>query len=168
MKSIESYFEKAVRILCEYMPNDDELSKPTLFHSIRTGAYLYEKKYGQDIVLAGLLHDIIEDTEVTEQKIEDEFGKTVLEMILANSKDKTIKESADRIDELIKRCIIAGENALIVKAADVIDNFKYFTRTQNPKGIDYCIRNAKTILENKPDNFQDEIFKELSAELQRV
>ena len=163
MTSIESYIEKAVRMLCEYMPNDGELSKPTLLHSIRTGLYLYDNKYDQDIVLAGLLHDIIEDTEVAGQKIEDEFGKSVLNMILANSKDKS-----DRINELIKRCIAAGESALIVKSADVIDNFRYFKRTQDSNGIDYCIRNAKAILKNKPDNFQDKIFKELSTELQKA
>lgn len=168
MKSIESYFEKAVRMLCEYMPSDDELSKPTLFHSIRTGIYLYERDYGQDIVLAGLLHDIIEDTNLTEQQIKDDFGKTVLEIILANSKDKTIKDQTDRINELVKRCIKNGEEALIVKAADVIDNFRYFTKIKNPEGINYCIRNAKTILDNKPVNFQDKIFEELSMELQKT
>ncbi len=162
MKSMENYFEEAVRMLCEYMPGIDELSKPTLFHSIRTGLYLYEQGYERNIVLAGLLHDIIEDTEISEQKIQEEFGKTILELILANSKDKSIKDQADRIEELIKRCIATGQNALIVKAADVIDNFKYFSKIQDAKGIDYCILNAKTIFKNKPDSFQDKIFKELS------
>ena len=143
MKNIESYFEKAVQILCEYMPSDDELSKPTLFHSIRTGLYLYQKGYGQDIVLAGVLHDIIEDTGISEQKIEDEFGKIILDLILANSKDNTIENQADRIDELIKRCITTSEDALIIKTADVIDNFKYFYKIQNRDGLDYCVKNRQ-------------------------
>ena len=165
MRNIENNFEIGIRILCEYMPNDDELSKPTLFHSIRTGTYLYEKGYEENIVLAGLLHDIIEDSEISEQKIEKEFGKIVLELILANSKNKSIEYQADRIDELIKRCISTGEKALIVKAADIIDNFKYFRKINNSDGINYCIRNAKTVIQNKPDNFNDKIFGELLDEI---
>ncbi len=60
-KLLGPLFEKAVHLLAKHRPFSDENSrKPALFHDIRVGVYLYEEKYSQDIVLAGLLHDAIE------------------------------------------------------------------------------------------------------------
>jgi len=60
-KSLNLKFEKAVRLLVEYMPHSDADSrKPILFHDIRVGVYLYENGYSENIVLAGVLHDAIE------------------------------------------------------------------------------------------------------------
>lgn len=161
MNTVEALFEKGVRILCQYMGDVSELSKPTLFHSIRVGTYLYENDYSKEIVLAGLLHDIIEDTDITPQLLDDEFGTEVVKLISANSKDSSISDSDERIEELIKRCVEAGEDSLIVKAADVLDNYKYFSRIKDEKGIDYCRRNADKILQHKPKNFTDPLFKKL-------
>lgn len=159
--------EQAIRLLCKRMPSSEELTKPTLFHSIRTGVYLYHKNYPRDIVLAGFLHDIIEDTYLTADEIEKEFGKKVANLVVANSKDKSILESNERIETLIKQCIKYGEDALIVKAADVIDNFSYFSHINDKRGIDYCIRNTNIILKNIPNYFSDKIFSILRKELNR-
>lgn len=159
--------EKAIRLLCKHMPQSDELVKPTLFHSIRTGVYLYEHHYPKDIVIAGLLHDILEDTELTKTQFQNEFGGNVASLVAANSKDTSIPNSSDRIDDLMKRCIGKGEDALIVKTADVIDNFKYFSQIKDKKGIDYCIKNASSILNKMPNNFSDRIFDDLRKEYKK-
>lgn len=52
--------EKAISFLCKYMVNDG-WKKPSLFHSIRVGTHLFEQGYEKNIVIAGFLHDIIED-----------------------------------------------------------------------------------------------------------
>jgi len=163
MNNLEILFEKAVRLLCQYIPEGTALTKPTLFHCLRVGTFLYEKKYSREIVLAGLLHDIIEDTEIFTELLEEEFGTAVLELISTNSKDSSISDQDERIEELIKRCVENGEAALIVKTADVIDNFRYFRRINDEKGIDYCERNAKMIFRHKPESFQDKIFDELKS-----
>jgi (p)ppGpp synthase/HD superfamily hydrolase len=168
MKTIEALFEKGVRLLCQHMGDTSEMSKPTLFHSIRVGTFLYEQEYPKEIVLAGLLHDIIEDTDISPQLLENEFGADVVELITTNSKDSSISDQDERIDELIKRCVENGEASLIVKSADVIDNFKYFSRINDEIGIDYCVRNAKTIFKHKPDDFTDRIFNELDKKLQKT
>lgn len=72
---INNLFEKGIRLLSKHMGDESILHKPTLFHSIRVGTYLYEKNYPQKVVIAGLLHDIIEDTEVSPEFLEVEFGK---------------------------------------------------------------------------------------------
>ena len=109
MKNIESYIEKAVRILCEYMPNDDELSKPTLLHGIRTGVYLYENGYGQDIVLAGLLHDIIEDTEAMSElyRIIKPNGRCIIQTPFR--KGEIYEDWAELFEEMPGRFIVGTD-----------------------------------------------------------
>jgi guanosine-3',5'-bis(diphosphate) 3'-pyrophosphohydrolase len=124
-KSLDIEFEKAVRMLAEHFPVSEEGSKkPVLFHDIRVGVYLYEKNYSCDIILAGLLHDALEFSNITEELIKDEFGENVLKIVKACTKDRSIENSDERIEELVKRCAEVGRDALIVKAADTLDSFK--------------------------------------------
>lgn len=153
--------EKAIRLLCKYFPDNNSLSKPTLFHSIRVGNALYKKGYSGNIVIAGFLHDLLEDTAVTEDEITNLFGKDVTEIVRANTKNKSLTDREERHRELISRCATTSEAAAIVKAADILDNFDFYTRTKNQDGIEYCKNNAKLMEEFTPKSYSDPIFEEL-------
>ena len=81
-----------------------DLIKP-IFHSIRVGSWLYFHGYETNIVIAGFLHDIIEDTNLTEQSSSDDFGIEVASIVIANTKNTNITEKKARNDELIKKCL---------------------------------------------------------------
>ncbi|MBP9728109.1 MAG: HD domain-containing protein [Candidatus Moranbacteria bacterium] len=138
--------------------SDENTRKPKLAHDIRVGAYLYEHGYSRDIILAGFLHDALEFTEISEDMIRHEFGDEVLRLVKASTKDDTIADGKQKTIELIDRCVSEGEDALIVKAADILDSFKYYTAIENQEELGYCMRNANAILTSKPDTFQDKIF----------
>lgn len=155
-------FEKAVRLLVKHFPPSDKASrKPVLFHDLRVGVYLYGKGCSRDIVLAGVLHDAIEWSDITEQMLREEFGDNVANLVLACTKDDSITDKQEKTDELIKRGVQAGQEALIVKAADIIDSFKWYSSQDNKEELQYCQRNAEAILKFKPDDFNDKIFDEL-------
>ena len=155
-------FETAVRILAEYMPHSEEKSrKPILFHDIRVGVYLYERGYSDDVILAGILHDAIEWSPVNILLLREEFGDTVVRLILANTKDRTIRDKNEITRELIQRCIQNGQDALIVKTADIIDSFTWYTVQNNSDQLIYCMRHANAIFRFKPEDFKDAIFNEL-------
>jgi len=161
-KSLNIEFEKAVRFLAKHMPVSDENSrKPILFHDIRVGVYLYENGYAQDVVLAGVLHDAIEWSGAGEQMLREEFGDNVAGLVLANTKDDSIADKEEKINELIKRCVENGQDALIVKTADILDSFKWYSSQNNKDELQYCMRNANAIFKFKPDDFNDKIFDEL-------
>ena len=42
----------------------------------------------EDVIAAAVLHDVVEDTDVQPEKIEQEFGKRVLDLVMAESEDK--------------------------------------------------------------------------------
>lgn len=163
-KSLNIKFEEAVRLLTLHMPPSDENSrKPILFHDIRVGVYLYENGYKQDIVLAGVLHDAIEWSNLTEQMLKENFGDNVVNLIRASTKDDSLEDKKEKTIELIKRCIQNGQDALIVKTADIIDSFKWYSGQDNLGELTYCMRNANAIFEFKPYNFDDKIFIELKT-----
>jgi (p)ppGpp synthase/HD superfamily hydrolase len=163
-KSLNLKFEKAVRLLVEYMPPSDENSrKPILFHDIRVGVYLYENGYSEDIVLAGVLHDTIEWSKMNEEMLRKEFGDEITKLVLASTKDDSITDKEEKTTELIKRCIQNGQDALIVKAADILDSFKWYSSQDNKNELQYCMRNASAIFKFKPDDFTDKIFDELRS-----
>lgn len=162
-KQLNLKFEEAVRLLVEYAPTSDENTRKALIpHDIRVGVYLYNNNYSEDVIVAGLLHDILEFTDIKEELILEKFGKNVLGLIKANSKNKSILDKNERRDENIKRCVEYGEDALIIKTADILDSFQYYTAVDNKDELEYCNYHARKILELKPENFQDKIFKELN------
>lgn len=161
-KALSIEFEKAVRLLVAHFPISSKASrKPVLFHDIRVGVYLYENGYSENIVLAGVLHDAIEWSDISEEMLRDEFGESVVRLILASTKDDSIKDKEEKIKELIKRCARNGQDALIVKTADIIDSFKWYFSQDNKGELQYCSRSANAILKYKSGNFNDKIFKEL-------
>jgi guanosine-3',5'-bis(diphosphate) 3'-pyrophosphohydrolase len=161
-KSLDIEFEKALRILVQYLPQSEAGSrKPVLFHDIRVGVYLYENGYSRAIVLGGLLHDAIEWSKVAEEMLQDEFGENITKIVLANTKDRSIENSDERIKDLVKRCVETGKDALIVKAADSLDSFKHYTSTDNKDELEYCRKNSAAIFKHKPEEWQDPVFEEL-------
>ncbi len=154
--------EKAVRLISEYLPvSDKDSRKSILFHDIRVGVYLHENRYSEDIVLAGLLHDAIEWSDITVEILKEEFGGDVAKLVLASTKNKSIEKSK-RNEELIKRCVKDGQDALIVKAADTIDSFKWYYAQNNKEQLtNHCLNILNLIFKYKPKDFNDKIFEEL-------
>ncbi len=161
--------EKAIRFLNRHMLNDG-WKKPVLFHSMRVGGHLFERGYGRTIVIAGFLHDVLEDgADISEKVISAEFGDDVVRIVKANSKDESIKDKQKRKEDVINRCIEAGEEASIVKAEDILDNFFYYEITHNEgELISHCVPHTKLLLERLPKSFTDDIFKRLRCKMNEV
>ena len=88
-------------------------------HPFRVALYLCDIAGLKDanLVCAGLLHDMVEDTDVDIFDIEDDFGPKVGDMVR--------KEGVDRSEhdlKLFKELSWADRDAQIVKSADRIDN----------------------------------------------
>jgi (p)ppGpp synthase/HD superfamily hydrolase len=160
--SLNIKFEQAVRILARYIPPSDEKNrKPIMFHDIRVGVYLYENGYSGEIVLAGILHDVMEWSSIDQQFLRDEFGDTVVDLILARTRDDSIADKFEKTNELIQRCVQFGQDALIIKTADIIDSFRWYSKQNNETQLGYCMRNANAIFRFKKEDFNDKIFDEL-------
>lgn len=168
MPILDIEFEKAVRMLVAHMPLSDETSrKPALFHALRVGVYLYERNYPHDIVLGGLLHDALEWSGITEEILKEEFGDRIAECVRACTKNDSVKDPKEKIDELIGRSAHYGRDALIIKAADIIDSTNYYFRVGNAKELNYCRMNTEAIFRFQPEIISDPVFDELENAAQK-
>ena len=107
---------------------------PYLTHPANVAIILTRYGRDEDIVIAGILHDVIEDCvrenytrAMLEQRIGDKFGMTVLDTVLAVT-HRTVDDggtdlsSDERKDDYLERLIGAGEAARWVCAADKLHN----------------------------------------------
>src|SRR5215510_13817658 len=72
-----------------------ELAEPYVNHLSDVARLLAEATKGEDIalVIAGLLHDTIEDTETTFAELAKEFGTEVAELVSEVTDDKTLPKA---------------------------------------------------------------------------
>jgi hypothetical protein len=153
-------FENTIRLITPLFPSAEKLIKPTLFHSIRVGTYLYNRNYSREICLAALLHDTLEDTPFSEEEIMQRYGVEITGLVVANTKNENI-DKPQRREESIKRCAEHSEAALIIKAADIRDNFLYFSRIGAIDETNLTRASAGFVFQYKPDSYMDPIFSEL-------
>jgi len=158
----EFYFEEATRFLVENMPREASDKKPVLLHCIRVWNYLIQKWYSRDVVIAWYLHDIIEDSQVSPESISSIFGQNVLEIVLANSKNPNI-EKENILQDMVARCHVYWKDAMIVKSADVIDNYHFYKKIWAESEVERTIFQARLILSylDALDIDSDIIFQEL-------
>jgi len=162
---LEDKFEKAVRLISSAFPIEENRRKPILMHVLRVGFYLYENDYSEEIVLGGLLHDVLEFSDVTREDIEREFGGGVLEIVVANTQNREIEGKIERWEDMVIRCVDAGSDSLVVKAADVLDSLKFYKATGNALEIERSVAIGKFLLDKKPEDSNDDIFDNLRNEM---
>ena len=128
MRDIEEdeEIERAIQYLVHSFESSGNNTKPVILHSTRVGMNLYNRNYGKRIIISGLLHDILEDTDVTSDEIRSKFGKDVANIVEANSFDESIDDYLERHYDIYKRCFGLGKSAVVVKAADILDNSDYY------------------------------------------
>ena len=89
-------------------------------HPVEVACLLHEAGYSDEIVAAGVLHDVLEDTDAELSELEAQFGPDVAELVAAVSDDPAIEDHAERKAALRQQVARAGECAAAVFAADKV------------------------------------------------
>jgi len=136
--------------------------KPLVLHSTRVGMALYNAGYSRAVVLAGVLHDLIEDTTLPPERIGQEFGHDVLRLVEANTFDASISDRLERAREMYARCLAAGKDALLIKTADTLDNSRSFHLIQDGETRQYMLTKIYDLLVLSADPLRGEsVWEEL-------
>ncbi len=96
----------------------------------------------QDMIIAALLHDALEDTDVKEIKIIDEFGENVYEMIKVLTKKRPWEKNYS-MEDYIKRLNSSDFRIRMIKLADRMNNLfclQYTTEEKRKWYIDDTIK----------------------------
>ncbi len=122
-KEEDKLFQKAI-IFASSSMDFCHNKKPVLVHSLRMAFYLYGLQYDITIVIAALLHDLLEDTSVSTEDISNAFGIEVTDLVMSLTMDPKIKDYKKQyIDNFSK--INNNKKALIIRCADIMDNAPY-------------------------------------------
>ena len=93
---------------------------PFVTHPVEVACLLHEAGYQDEVVAAGVLHDVLEDTDAERSDLESRFGNRVAELVEAVTDDPTIQDDAERKAALRRQVADAGECAAVVFAADKV------------------------------------------------
>ena len=114
--------------------------EPYFVHLLETAYILLELKPGSSTLCAGLLHDVIEDTNTTRERIEREFGTEILTLIEGVSKIEKLGESRTvTSSENLRKIILAMSKdirIILIKLADRLHNMRTLKHLPRDKQIE--------------------------------
>ena len=102
---------------------------PYITHPVAVTEILAELRLDADALLAGLLHDTVEDTEVTFEQIEVEFGTSVRRIVEGETKISKLAvrvyedEQAENLRQMLL-AMVSDVRIIIVKLADRLHNMR--------------------------------------------
>lgn len=106
-----------------------------IFHPFTVGMILQRENMDEDTVIAGILHDVVEDTKYTIEDIEDIFGKNVKDKISEVTENKAL-EWKERKKEAIEKVRNASFEGKMIESADKINNLESLYDLLKEKGED--------------------------------
>lgn len=99
---------------------------PYITHPLTVGLILASAGASEDIIIAGILHDTIEDSvpekKVTKEIIAERFGANVAELVLSVTEQDKSLSWEERKAEALEHIKTFSHDSLLVKSADIIAN----------------------------------------------
>ena len=148
--SPEVLYEELIRTIREYHPSDDismiekayklsyeahkeqkrKSGEPYIIHPICVAIILASLELDKETIAAGLMHDVIEDTEYTYEDLQKMFGKDVAELVDGVTKLTQISWTNDKIEmqaENLRKMFLAMAKdirVILIKLADRLHNMR--------------------------------------------
>ena len=119
---VEKAIAKAIELHSDQIRKGDG-KIPYVVHPLEVGVIVARYTTSPDLVAAGILHDTVEDSKYTLEKIEGEFGIEVKNLVDALTEDKSIADWAERKNENLGR-LRTNNDAYFIKSADALANMR--------------------------------------------
>ena len=97
--------------------------RPYIMHPLEAMQILHSMKADTNLMIAGVLHDTIEDTEATAEGIRELFGDDVADLVTAHSEDKS-KTWDERKTHAIEELAKADKRLKMLIMADKVSNLR--------------------------------------------
>jgi (p)ppGpp synthase/HD superfamily hydrolase len=109
---------------------------PYIAHPFSVSVLLSEYTDDEDIIIAALLHDIIEDVPemYSEQQMRVDFGDRVVGIVLEVTEDKSVTDWQERKRQYCKGLESDSQEALLLSTADMLQNLTSMLETYDEVG----------------------------------
>lgn len=161
------------------LAHKDQLRKdgrPFSIHPISVGFILQSSGYSESVIVAGILHDVVEDTKYTLENIRDKFGERVSYLVAGVTEDPSIIDWAKRKKAYLEHLKTVEPEVMAISAADMLDNRRAILRSLE-EGFDIWKGFSATpgmIIKNTEERLaivkvlDNEIVKELSSVIEKI
>ncbi len=149
-KTAEELYQELVETIRRYHPSDDlsqiekayriakkqhegqlrKSGEPYIIHPLRVAIILAELEMDKESIIAGILHDVVEDTDMTLEDVEREFGSDVALLVDGVTKLTRLSWDADKTEiqaENLRKMFLAMAKdirVIIIKLADRLHNMR--------------------------------------------
>jgi (p)ppGpp synthase/HD superfamily hydrolase len=106
-----------------------------LLHPLEVASLLARSRYPDHVIAAGVLHDVLEDTDATPSELEQRFGPDVAALVELVTDDPEIADIEERKDDVRQRVRRAGGFAPVVFGADKVSKVREL-RMELATGLD--------------------------------
>jgi (p)ppGpp synthase/HD superfamily hydrolase len=124
---------------------------PFVAHPVEVASILGRHDYPEEIVAAGLLHDVLEKSDTGRDELEARFGRRVAALVEALTDDPAIRDDAERRAALRLQVAQAGDEAGAIFAADKISKVRELRHRARWGALD---RDAVARLEHYRESFE--------------
>ncbi len=100
------------------------LRVPYVYHPMDVGRILMDMGCPEELVAAGILHDTVEDTDVTLGILNKEFGANVARIVAETTEPEDLSSWKERKEHTIKNLKTVSKEALHLICADKFDNLR--------------------------------------------
>ena len=117
--------------------------EPYLIHPMAVAQILAELGMDEETIVAGLLHDVVEDTPYTEEELRKEFGDEITLLVDGVTKLGTLKKASNeerQVENLRKMFLAMSKDirVLIIKLSDRLHNLRTINYMTHDKIIEKC------------------------------
>ncbi len=150
-----------------------------IFHPFTVSMILQRAGASTNAVIAGVLHDVVEDTKYTLEDVKNEFGEAVAKIVWEVSENKSLEWKERKIDA-INKMKTASLDGKLVECADKISNLECLYAVYQEKGNDVWKDFNKPVEEQKwyyksmydavieNTNEENELFKKYKEILDKI
>jgi (p)ppGpp synthase/HD superfamily hydrolase len=118
---------------------------PYITHILDVTKHLLNERVEEHVIIAGILHDTLEDTDINPERIKKEFGEAVLKLVEFatepdNTQEKTVGELKkswhDRKQATLQKAATGTHEELIILLADKLSNLSSIREDLEHIGLD--------------------------------
>jgi myo-inositol-1(or 4)-monophosphatase len=105
----------------QYRKGDEKV--PYVLHPLEVGIILSRFTDNENLIVAAILHDVVEDTDIELESIKSEFGEDIAKLVEILTEDKSIEDRTQRKTQYLNR-LVNYKVAYMIKAVDALTNMQ--------------------------------------------
>jgi ketosteroid isomerase-like protein len=147
--------------------HEEFAGQPYISHPVEVARLLYAAGYDDEVVAAGLLHDVLEQSDLTVAMLEARCGPRVARLVAALTEPPLDGDFAERKAALREQIAGSGADAEAIFAADKVAKSASLRRAILQLGGDEVDRRVEERLELKLDHYQAslDLLERVAADL---